>query len=249
LIGDPANEDSLKRLFSYIMKRFKEYKIFKTSPTFFVVYAWENPKEPGCLANAKIVEEFINWCENVGYEFYSDQTEPGESRVTDGQLRLLPWKACPEYSVERVLLCGSNLLGKYMKDPQFNTYVDSVASAYNEAQRERKKEDHIHEVVRNVQRQHCHKMGDKFHHIQTEIALLKTRVKTRVGETVGGAVEPDERGSIIPFLLNGKHQDNFPEFITDGMDNLLVELGRDGSKYQCFLELLEKLAKREYAPE
>jgi hypothetical protein len=108
-----------------------------------------------------------------------------------------------------------------------------VAAYNNRTDKERQK------VVSDVYERHfeLRKQENRtLHHVETEVALLKIRV------------ESNQKSSIIPFLLNGDHQVNFPAYLIGQNDILRTAIGlkpeRDGSKYECFLQVLEKLADR-----
>ncbi|PGH27907.1 hypothetical protein AJ80_00457 [Polytolypa hystricis UAMH7299] len=228
-----VDEKCLEELFNRILRIVRSREIFHKSPTFFVVYAHDN--DSGLAANSGVVLDFIRWFKEAGCRISSDATPPATREVTEGQFCLLPYGAYPRRSVELVLLCGSDLLGDYMKKDKFNEFEDEMVVQYTQGRAENKSEEDIHKIVCDLQQKFCELMGDDFHHVQTEIALLKARVKF------------GEKNSIIPFLLNGNLK-NFPSFITDGQDSLRTvlgpELGKDGSKYVCFLEVLEKLTHR-----
>ncbi|KID84569.1 pfs domain-containing protein [Metarhizium guizhouense ARSEF 977] len=235
--GDPGlsfsrpssiTQDALMSLFSHILKIFKHRKIFEDAPTFFVVYAWDQLSHPDLPADSSIVQEMIQWFADVGYStMYSDSTPPSEKTVIDGQLRLLPIAAYPD-SVQNVILCGSKLLGHYMAEEYFKKYALKMKFKYKKALTEGRVS--MSQALREVQRRYFKKATkNEFHHVMTELALLEIR-KTY-----------NEKSTIIPYLLNGDPQSCLPKYITNGSDNLRVQLSVDGSKYECFFEILGKL--------
>ncbi|EFY96771.2 nacht nucleoside triphosphatase [Metarhizium robertsii ARSEF 23] len=223
-----TTQDALMSLFTHILKIFKHRKIFEDAPSFFVVYAWDQKSHPGLPADSSIVHEMIQWFEDAGYStMYSDSTPPSEKAVIDGQLRLLPIAAYPD-SVQNVILCGSKLLGHYMAGRYFKKYASKIIRTYHEA-RQNETKIPISQILRGVQQQYERTASRKFHHVMTELALLDIRNAY------------NEKSTVIPYLLNGDPQSCLPKYITIGSDNLRVQRGVDGSKYECFFEILGKL--------
>ncbi|KAK9446277.1 pfs domain-containing protein [Metarhizium brunneum] len=227
---DPSSttQDALMSLFAHILKIFKHRKIFEDAPSFFVVYAWDQSSHPDLAADSRMVQEMIQWFSDAGYStMYSDSTPPNEKTVIDGQLRLLPIAAYPD-SVQNVILCGSELLGHYMTWDYFKEYASKMIQTYHEA-RQNEDKTPMSQILRDLQQKYQRTAPKKFHHVMTELALLDIRNKY------------NEKSTIIPYLLNGKHDSCLPEYITDGSDNLQVQYGIDGSNYECFFQILEKL--------
>ncbi|KFG84474.1 pfs domain-containing protein [Metarhizium anisopliae] len=227
---DPSSttQDALMSLFAHILKIFKHRKIFEDAPSFFVVYAWDQSSHPDLAADSRMVQEMIQWFSDAGYStMYSDSTPPNEKTVIDGQLRLLPLAADPD-SVQNVILCGSKLLGHYMARRYFKKYASKIIQTYHEA-RQKETKIPISQILRGVQQKYERTASRKFHHVMTELALLDIRNAY------------NEKSTVIPYLLNGDPQSCLPKYITIGSDNLRVQRGVDGSKYECFFEILGKL--------
>ncbi|KAH0596685.1 hypothetical protein MHUMG1_05804 [Metarhizium humberi] len=223
-----TTQDALMSLFTHILKIFKHRKIFEDAPSFFVVYAWDQPSHPDLPADSSIVQEMIRWFEDAGYStMYSDSTPPSEKAVIDGQLRLLPIAAHPD-SVQNVILCGSKLLGHYMAGRSFKKYVSDMKSSYRKSRIEGRAA--MSQTVRIVQRRHYERaIKNEFHHVMTELALLKIRERY------------NEKSTIIPYLLNGDPQSCLPKYITNGSDNLRVQLGVDGSRAASELSYMNRV--------
>ncbi|KAI9148347.1 Non-reducing end alpha-L-arabinofuranosidase BoGH43A [Paramyrothecium foliicola] len=240
--AQPANEaprggtedDELRPLFNRILDIIKSREVFRTSPTFFVVYAWDNGSG---TAVSDAVQDFIRVCERAGCEIKSDQ-EPAVRAVTEQQLCLLPLGAHPS-AVELVVLCASDLLGHYMTRPDFQDYVDDMVMAYKANMHNSE-----HNFVGEVYEKHYKRRIDRnssLHHVETELALLKIRANS------------GQKTSIIPLILNGDYRVNLPAYLSGHNDILRTVIGPkpdgDGSKSECFLKVLERLAERgKHAP-
>ena len=134
------------------------------------------------------------------------------SSIVKEQLCLLPYRRNEQRSVKFVLLCGSELLGRYVNDPACKKYIEDVAGAYDPDLGEAAIDNAIDGVYdRHYQLQES--QGRKLHHVETEIALLKTRVDWR------------ERDSIILVQVNGQPHSSFPSFIIDKNNNARITLG------------------------
>ncbi|RAL65513.1 hypothetical protein DID88_001079 [Monilinia fructigena] len=230
-----VDESPLRPLFNNMLSIIKSYELFKEYPSLFVVYAHDNtaPEFEQFPAASNVVDECIKWFSDAGCNIRSDSTPPAAIDITGSQFCLLPFWESPENRVQTVILCGSLLLGKYMSHEMFPGFVDEIVKAHQATKMIGMSEQTLHQNIRTIQKR-CHdNMGKGFHHVLTEIALLKTRD------------EDDRKRSTILFELNGTKEQSFPDYIIKGNDYLRTVLGsapgKDGSKYRCFLEILEKL--------
>ena len=223
----PVNEDDLKPLFNRILEILKSLEVFRATPKFFVVYAWDNRDMPNSLADEKVVHEFIDWFKIAGCKIRSDKTEAARD-VIESQLCLLPYKGHEENSAKFVVLCGSELLGDYTNSTHFEEYADEMVRTCSSGQSDEERREAVNKVY-NEHFKLRKQQGRALHHVETEAALLKIRVKS------------GEKDSIILVQLNGQTRRSFPSFLTENNAILRTVLGSDRSKCECFLRVLEKL--------
>lgn len=230
-----ADESPLEPLFKNMLSIIKSYELFKEYPSLFVVYAHDTtaPELEDFPAASGVVGDCIKWFSDAGCKIRSDSTPPAAIDITGSQFCLLPFWESPENRVQIVILCGSLLLGKYMAHGKFEEFMNDIVKAHRATKIIGMSEQQLHNDIRIIQKKYCAEMGEGFHHVLTEIALLKTRD------------EGDKKRSTILFELNGTPEKCFPGYITEGNDYLRTVIGvdKDGSKYRCFLEILEKLGE------
>ncbi len=164
-------------------------------PSLFLVYAHDNPTYG--KAEAKTSKYLIEKLFEIrGVNLFSDQMPTGqryssssEDQKKDGklediltnQLCLLPYQLIEGVKpVNKVVVCCSEVLGKYLKDwPDYNTFYEALRNAYSEDREAYLKDDEqkgisaIREVVRKFSQEEEYKAG--FHHVLTEIAFLQIR--------------------------------------------------------------------------
>lgn len=202
---------------------------FHKPPSFFIVYAHDNRDFPRHPADARIVLEMLQWFQDAGCAVKADLAPPAEKQITHCQFCLFPYRDFPHSSVNNVIVFGSQLLGLYMKPAKFGELVKDVVAAYDNVKIPSTRQKELEDSIRNLQVKYQKNMGGDFHHVLTEIALLKVRAKY------------EKKPSIITCQLNGESTTALPDYLARGNDWLRTTLGIDGSKYACFLELLEKL--------
>lgn len=207
-------------LFKEILGRFRDWDLCQKSPSLFLVYAHNNPSVG--QADAKVSRDLIKWLSSLRFLIYSDHTISGlnglafqttsiDTTIADdilsGQLCLLPNHPG---SVDKVILCGSEVLGRYLKTSYFQSYCQSLQNAYQETSKGFNGFDSIEAAIREVV---YHNLKEKeFHHVLTELALLHIRYEHKQKDY-----------GIIPVLLNGTSQQCFPAFITNSTTILIKD--------------------------
>ncbi len=176
-------------------------------PRLFLVYAHDN-KAHG-KAEASTSKYLIEKLSQIQVALYSDQTPMGQpysssvegrrkGRTLDdiltSQLCLLPDQLRDDVKpVDQVVVCCSEVLGSYLKWPDYKKFYQALCVAYREDREAYLKVGKpanaraIREVVRQFSQEEDYKAG--FHHVLTEIAFLQIR-----------AGQPKDHG-IIPVLL------------------------------------------------
>ena len=210
-------------LFKEILGRFRDWDLCQESPSLFLVYAHNNPSVG--QADAKVSRDLIQWLSSLRFLLYSDHTISGlnglafqttsvDTAIADdilsGQLCLLPNHPG---SVDKVILCGSEVLGRYIKTSYYQSYCQSLQSAYQETSKRFNGFDSIEAAIREVVN---HNLKEKeFHHVLTEMAFLHIRYEYKIKDH-----------GIIPVLLNGTSQQCFPAFITNSTTILIEDSTR-----------------------
>lgn len=212
----------VRATFESILDIIASLGLHRASPKFFIVYAHDNDKLRGYNANAAVVKDFIGWFKKIQFDVDSDRSPHGlvqgrgpeiegaSSDIIKNQLCLLPggWDG---RNVDYVLVFGSELLGKYMDDErniQLDglTYTRALFKALTEPDMDGEKKQ-PEELVRGVQRKYVVEMGELFHHVLTEVALVDFRNRNGHGKS----------HRTIPVLLGGDHKTCFPESIDETM--------------------------------
>ncbi len=159
-------------------------------PSLFLVYAHNNPAYG--RAEADTARYFIKKLSQLWVNLYSDQTPLGQpysalqseqkhdGRLEDiltSQLCLLPAQLIDDVTpVDKVVVCCSEVLGNYLKWPDYQKFCQALRVAYvtdlatyhaNSAQAHASA---IREVVRNFSEGQAN-----FHHVLTEMAFLQIR--------------------------------------------------------------------------
>jgi hypothetical protein len=88
-------------------------------------------------------------------------------------------------SVDKVILCWSEVIERYLKDEKTHSYIKDIEDCYFRAQEERRSPTVVQEEIRTIQATY-RQAG--FHHVTTELAFLKIRSVLKEG---------------IPIILNG----------------------------------------------
>ncbi len=156
------------------------------SPSLFLVYAHDNPTYG--RAEAGTAKYLINKLSQIRVNLYSDQTPMGQPYVSisealknDGksddiltsQLCLLPGKLRDDVEpVDKVIVCCSEVLGKYLEWEHYGDFYRELHAAYCQ--------DWISSTtsaIRNVVEKFSQqaKYKAEFHHVLTEMAFLQIR--------------------------------------------------------------------------
>lgn len=199
-------------LFEEILERFRDWDLCRKSPSLFLAYAHDNPSVG--QADAKGSRNLIQWLSSLRFHLYSDCTVSGYNTlefppilvntakaddILSSQLCLLPNHSG---SVDKVILCGSEVLGRYIETSYYQSYYQSLRSAYQNALKQFDGFDSIKVAIHGVVNNNLQER--EFHHVLTELAFLHIRYEYK-----------QEDHGIIPVLLNGTPQQCFPAFIVN----------------------------------
>ncbi|UUM21912.1 NACHT domain-containing protein [Mycoavidus sp. SF9855] len=191
-------------------------------PSLFLVYAHDNSTHG--KAEASTSRYLIKKLSKIRVKLYSDQTPMGqpyssspEDLKEDGklediltnQLCLLPDRLQSGVKpVDKVVVCCSEVLGSYLKWPDYDNFYKQLREAYREDREtylkdgEQAKAWAIREVVREFSQEPRYKAG--FHHVLTEMAFLQIRAEWLKN---GHGIIP------VP-LTRGGYDDCLPGFIS-----------------------------------
>ncbi|KAL6405239.1 putative ankyrin-repeat containing protein [Ilyonectria robusta] len=169
--------------FKCILDKLCDTETFSSSlcPTIFIVYAHDNEHKE--RANSHYVRRLIQWLGSSGALLFSDRrpvlaSTPRAGRntavhdIVENQLYLLPSRN-PQISikamatVDRVIVCGSEVLRGYCTSEFATTYISAVEACHEDCT-----PDFPLRMKNLVDKQSNHA---EFHHVLTEIAFLKIR--------------------------------------------------------------------------
>ncbi len=199
------------QVFETILKQFQDLDLCQSSPSLFLVYAHNNHRLG--QADADVSQRVIQWLSNLRSNLYSDRSASGHQAlpfaatleenakandILSSQLCLLPNHPG---TVDHVVLCGSELLGRYMASPYYQEFCQAIQHAYQQAARTNDFAQ-IEAAIRQVVDANLNKK--EFHHVLTELAFLQIRDAHQKGEH-----------GIIPMLLNSPVEQCLPTFILD----------------------------------
>ncbi len=200
------------QVFETILKQFQDLDLCQSSPSLFLVYAHNNHRLG--KANAEASRCLIEWLTNLRANLYSDRSANGHqvlplraamedkakaNDILSSQLCLLPNHSG---TVDYVVLCGSELLGRYMASPYYLHFCEAVQRAYQEVTKHTNDFTQIEVEMRNVVKANLKEK--EFHHVLTELAFLQIRYQ-----------HYQDKHGIIPVLLNSKAEQCLPQFIFD----------------------------------
>ncbi len=174
-------------LFTKTLETFQQCKVSNVWPSAFLVYAHDNPHVG--IADAGTSKFLIHHLGELGVNLYSDQKPKGKqtqapfstradtARLDDiltSQLCLLPTAIGAIQPVDKVIVCGSQVLGHYLQwgeaGQHYQAYCADLKTAYGLAQQNvTQAEAEIRKVVNIYSRK------ADFHHVLTEMAFLKIR--------------------------------------------------------------------------
>ncbi len=199
------------QVFEAILKQFQDLDLCQGSPSLFLVYAHNNKLGQ---ANAEVSQRVIQWLTSLRSNLYSDRSAGGHQAlplpvppedsakandILSSQLCLLPNHSG---TVDHVVLCGSELLGRYMASPYYQDFYEEIHRAYQQASQQANDFTQIEAAIRKVVDANLNEK--EFHHVLTELAFLQIRYKYQKG-----------KHGIIPLLLNSTAAQCLPQFIID----------------------------------
>ncbi len=174
-------------LFANTLQTFQALNLSAVLPSAFLVYAHDNFAYG--VADAGTAKFLIQDLFKLGVNLYSDQTPKGlqtqasfstredAAKVDDiltSQLCLLPTAVGTIKPVDKVIVCGSQVLGHYLQwgeaGQRYQAYCEALKAAYGFGQQNpAQAEAEIRKVVNIYSKQ------PGFHHVLTEMAFLKIR--------------------------------------------------------------------------
>ncbi len=187
LEGIQEKNDLINQLFAETLRTFQSLDLSSVWPSAFLVYAHDNPYYG--MADAGTSKFLIDHLVKLGVNLYSDQRPKGlqgqaalitreeAARVDDiltSQFCLLPTAIGGAQPVDKVIVCGSQVLGRYLQwgeaGKHYQAYYKDLKKAYGVAQHNSAQaEAEIRKVVNTYSQQ------ADFHHVLTEMAFLKIR--------------------------------------------------------------------------
>ncbi|KAF5021927.1 hypothetical protein F66182_6030 [Fusarium sp. NRRL 66182] len=238
---------AVETLFNRILNQLAETDVFSKSdaPSIFVVYAHDN--EQLGTAHASCVIHIIQWLQEIRSRTVSDRAplpllfyrRDGSDSVRNifsSQLCLLPEDNASDDGtinrVEKVVVCGSELLRKYYNDPFTSPYLDAIKTAYLKAHTQRGTPELPEEAMRRVVEAQCQRKG--FHHVLTELGLLMLRNSHK-----------EYRSSVIPLTLDGSLMEWLPFW--ENCDVVLkLKSPATPHLHQLFFKLLGQIYPQEH---
>ncbi len=174
-------------LFEKTLQTFQEMKLGSVLPSAFLVYAHDNSHYG--TADAATSKFLIHQLFELGINMYSDQTPKGRqaqasfstpqdaARTDDiltSQLCLLPTAIGSIQSVEKVIICSSQVLGHYLQWEHYPAYCQELKAAYGLGL-DKQNPTQVEAQIRQVVNTYVGYTG--FHHVLTEMAFLKIRAE------------------------------------------------------------------------
>ena len=174
----------------------------ENSPTFFVVYTHDAPKFGN--ANAEQARQIIEWLRKLRSIVFSDRSQflplydrenGGAGRdILSNQLCLLPKRGRVHSvynvkSVDKVILCCSEVLQNYCKDGHTERYIQAIKQTYNNT-KDLENTDEVRNGIAEIV--NTYSKEEWFHHVLTELAFLEIR-----------STQEERNHGIIPVVLNG----------------------------------------------
>ncbi|KAJ8131322.1 hypothetical protein O1611_g2309 [Lasiodiplodia mahajangana] len=232
--------------FARVLDMLKQFGLYERSPKFFVIYAHEND-ELKIQAHKSVVTDYISWFKEIFFDVDSDKSphgyrmrhsvaHPGASfDIVQNQICLLP-QSWHKENVDCVLVFYSELLAHYMEDERRckvndeQTYMGAVFSACDKYRSEHPPRwEEVRGAVAEARKKYSSKMDGKFHHVLTELALLKFRHSI-----------PGPQDTIPVLLFEHKEQREWkPKFL--GMEDTRLRVSlKAGEKHRTFFKILKR---------
>ncbi|KAL1858834.1 hypothetical protein Daus18300_009832 [Diaporthe australafricana] len=184
-------DDAREKLFNMILDQLATSSLFSnstTAPTLFIVYAHDNEKEGSAYDGC--VRKMITWLQKTHAQILSDQSPlppllprfegtDAIRNIVANQMCLLPPSTGSDgtstrTSVDKVIVCGSEVLEKYCSKPYARSYIDEVVRICADGA-EQSATSLESSVRQHVENEHG---KSEFHHVLTEIAFLEVRNST-----------------------------------------------------------------------
>jgi len=197
----------LEELFEEILSTLRKFDNFgrSHSPSIFLVYAHDKPNARN--AHVQCVHNLIKWLQKVGAQILSDRSllpevsdrESGSDAVRDilaNQICLLPVRSSSVDkevigSVDKVLLCGSDVLQEYCESDSGSRYMDAIKQLCTEAHNQGTPLEDLKADIRETM--NSFRENGEVHHVHTELAFLQVRCVSTNANDHG----------IIPIALDG----------------------------------------------
>ncbi|KAM0391266.1 hypothetical protein ACHAPZ_011498, partial [Fusarium culmorum] len=241
-------DDAIDTLFNRILKQLAETDVFSKpdAPSLFVVYAHDNAQYG--TANSSCVIDLIRWLQDIRSRTVSDRaplpllfSRTGGSNsvrnILSNQFCLLPEKDASRedgtiHRVDKVVICGSEVLRRYYHDPFTAPYLEAIKKVYTEGQNQSNPSQAAEQAIRDVVETQCRRSG--FHHVITELGLLNLR-----------SSQHKHPNSIIPVTLDQDLMEWLP--FRDNCD-LVVKLKSPikAHRHQLFFKLLGQIYSQEH---
>ena len=173
--------------------------INEKAPTLFLIYAHNNP--PIGTAHAELSQQLITWLKIIRSRLRSDRSplglgvdySPDEDdelaahNILSNQFCLLP-RSSNDKSVDKVILCCSEVLGSYFEAGLVEHFLQDVRDAYFRAPKNARNPTELRLEIQKVVNAYAPK--NQFHHVLTELAFLDIR-------------NEDQRDNyVIPIIFN-----------------------------------------------
>ncbi|KAF4953033.1 hypothetical protein FGADI_6303 [Fusarium gaditjirri] len=238
---------AVETLFNNILKQLAATDVFSKSDTasIFIVYAHDN--EQLGTANASCVIHLIQWLQEIRSRTISDRAplpllfyrtdDSGSVRnILSSQFCLLPQENIADdgaiHRVDKVVVCGSELLKKYYDDPFTSPFLEAIKTTYLKAQKEPSKTETPEDAIRGVVEAQCQFSG--FHHVLTELGLLMLR-----------SPHKEHHKSVVPVSLDGSLMEWLPFW--DSCDVVLkLKSIAISHQHQLFFKLLAQIYPQEH---
>lgn len=236
----------LEELFEEILNTLRNFDDFgrSTSPSIFLVYAHD--KQNAGNAHVPCVHHLIKWLQKVGAHILSDRSplpevsirQNGGEAVRDillNQICLLPLVhgniSNKEVisSVDKVLLCGSEVLREYCQNGFDAGYMDAVERLCTEEYHRGVYPETLPGRIRQLMNDY--QIRGEVHHVHTELAFLRVRYQHAY---------PNSHG-IIPVALNGDLMEYIQLFESSNLVLKLKSTTKLLDLHQLFFKVLRQL--------
>lgn len=230
-------------LFDKILEQLELSDLFSNTAlesTIFPVYAHKN--DAVGVAHEDCVHDLIRWLQRIKAGVLSDRSAlpplisdeedtSAQRNILANQIRLLPVRANATLeetntSIDRVIVCGSDVLQRYCETRYALNYIDNVVGLWKSlaSQPMMTVKSQIEDFV------HSETLNDQFHHVLTEIAFLKIR-RLRLGDNHG----------MVPVALDGGHHLPYLSVFGDTDLTLKLKSPTPAAKHTLFFKLLEQI--------